>query len=450
MTHFARRWLLLALPALLLLAACSGGDEPDVVATPAASTTAAGSTATATATPTPTPEAPTPTQPLTVAEYSDFDVDRAFEDTRVLAVDIGIRSAGTDEEREAAEYIAAQLRDAGYVVGIEAFETTYRGDHSSIEAQGEGPALQALALGGSENGTATAPLVHAGLGAPEDFEGVDVRGAIALLDRGVVTFRDKARNAQDAGAAAVVIVNHDRGLFGGTLGAQSGVTVPVLGVAGQSGEALRALAEDGTPVTVTADVGRQSVTSHNVVGRNGECRAYLGAHYDTVPFGPGANDNASGTALIIELGRTNRVDGLCVIAFGAEEVGLLGSQAFVDAHDVSGALFMLNFDMVARIGQRANDGPRFVPGNIALAERGASVADRLGYGIPVGEFPLGASSDHVVFEEAGVPAITVHSGGSEFIHTSRDTMDTVFRADLAIFLEVSTALLRELLAELGG
>ena len=449
MTHVPRQWLLIALPALLLLAACSGGDEPDV-APPAASTPAAVSPTTETATATPTAAAPTPTQQPRAAEYSDFDVGRAFEDTRVLTVDIGIRSAGTDEEREAADYIAAQLRDAGYVVDIEAFDTTYRGDHSSIEAEGEGPALQALALGGSENGAARARLVYAGLGAPEDFEGLDVRGAIALLDRGVIPFRDKARNAQDAGAAAVVVVNHDRGLFGGTLGAQSGVTVPVLGVAGQAGEALRALADDGTPVTVTADVGRQSVTSHNVVGRNGECRAYLGAHYDSVPYGPGANDNASGTALIIELARTNRVDGLCVIAFGAEEVGLLGSQAFVDAHDVSGALFMLNFDMVARIGQRANDGPRFVPGNIALAERGASVADRLGYGIPVGEFPLGASSDHVVFEEAGVPAITVHSGGSEFIHTSRDTMDTVFREDLAIFLEVSTALLRELLAEQGG
>ena len=354
MTHFARRWLLLALSALLLLAACGGGDEPAAVSTPPASTPTATSPATAAASTTPTPEAPASTPPFTVAQYGDFNVERTFEDTRVLAVDIGIRPAGTEAEREAADYIASQLRDAGYVVDIEAFDTTYRGDHSSIAALGEGPSLQALALASSSNGTATAPLVHAGLGAPEDFEGVDVRDAIALLDRGVVPFRDKARNAQDAGAVAVVIVNYDRGLFGGTLGAQSGVTIPVLGVAGQAGAALRALADDGTPVTVTADVGRQSVTSQNVVGRNGECSAYLGAHYDSVPYGPGANDNASGTALLIELARTNRVEGLCVIAFGAEEVGLLGSRAFVDAHDVSDVVFMLNFDMVARIGQRAN------------------------------------------------------------------------------------------------
>ena len=448
MTHFARRWLLLALAALLL-AACSGGDESDAVATaPASTPTAASPTATAPpATPTPTVDASTV---FTVSQLVDPDVDRAFEHLRVLAVDIGIRPAGTDAEREAAEYIASQLRDAGYVVDIEEFGTTYRGDHSSLATAGEGPSLQALALGGSRNGEATAPLVHAGLGDAEDFEGVDVSGAIALLDRGVVPFRDKSRNAQDAGAVGVVIVNHDPGLFGGTLGELSGVTIPVIGIAGQSREALLALAADGTPVTVTADIGRREVTSQNVVGRNGECRGYLGAHYDSVPYGPGANDNASGTALIIELAHTHRVEGLCVIAFGAEEVGLLGSQAFVDAHDVSDTVFMLNFDMVARIGQRTHDGPRFVPGDAALAARGAAVADLLGYGIPVGDFPMGASSDHAIFEDAGVPSITVYSGGSDFIHTSLDTLDTVFREDLSIFLEVGTALLRELLTEHGG
>ena len=449
MTHFARRWLLLALAALLL-AACSGGDEPDAVATAPAGTPAAASpTATAPpATATPTVD---PSTVFTVSQLVDPDVDRAFEHLRVLAVDIGIRPAGTDAEREAAEYIASQLRDAGYVVDIEEFDTTYRGDHSSLATAGEGPSLQALALGGSRNGEATAPLVHAGLGDAEDLRGRRrERGDRPARPRRESRSVTSRRNAQDAGAVGVVIVNHDPGLFGGTLGELSSVTIPVIGIAGQSREALLALAADGTPVTVTADIGRREVTSQNVVGRNGECRGYLGAHYDSVPYGPGANDNASGTALIIELARTHRVEGLCVIAFGAEEVGLLGSRAFVDAHDVSDTVFMLNFDMVARIGQRTHDGPRFVPGDAALAARGAAVAGRLGYGIPVGDFPMGASSDHAIFEGAGVPSITVHSGGSDFIHTSLDTLDTVFREDLSIFLEVGTALLRELLTEHGG
>ncbi len=450
MTHVARRWLLLLVAAVLLTVACSGGGEPDAVATASAGTPTAPRTATApppTATPTPTAR---PSAPFTVLELADPDADRAFEHLRTLAVDIGIRSAGTDEEREAAEYVTSQLRDAGYVVDIEEFDTSYRGDHSSLATADDGPSLQAFALAASRNGTATAPLVHAGLGDIEDFEAVDVTGAVALLDRGVVPFRDMARSAQSAGAVGVVIVNNEPGFFGGTLGEASGVTIPVIGVSGQSREPLAALADGGAPVTVTADVGTREFTSQNVVGRNGECRAYLGAHYDTVPYGPGANDNASGTALMIELARTHRVEGLCVVAFGAEEVGLLGSRAFVDEHGVSGVLFMLNFDMVARIGQRTFDGPRFVQGDVALAERGAAVAARLGYGIAAGEFPFGAASDHVSFEDAGVPAVTLYSGGSEFIHTAMDTIETVFPQDLAILLEVATELLRELLAEYSG
>ena len=456
MTHFARRWLPLTLAALLL-AACTGGDEdaPAVTAPATTSTATAASTTApapdaATRTATPEPPARAATSAFTVSSLADPDVDRAYEDMRVLAVDIGIRSAGTADEREAAEYIASQLRDAGYVVLIEEFESTYRGDHSTLAAAGEGPSMQALALAGSRNGTARGALVHAGLGSPEAYRDTDVDGAIALLDRGLIPFRDKAVEAEAAGAIGVVIVNSEPGLFAGTLGELSGVTIPVIAVSGRAREALRVLADDGTNVTVTADVGQQTVTSQNVVGRNGECRGYLGAHYDSVPYGPGANDNASGAALIIELARTHRVEGLCVIAFGAEEVGLHGSRAFVDAHDVSDALFLLNFDMVARIGQRAADAPRFIPAAAELSQRAAAVADRLGYGILPGDFPSGSASDHVSFQEAGVPAITVHSGGYEFIHTSRDTIDTVYREDLAIFLEVSSELLRELLAEPGG
>ena len=161
-----------------------------------------------------------------------------------------------------------------------------------------------------------------------------------------------------------------------------------------------------------------------------------------MPLGPGANDNASGTALMIELAHTHRVDGLCVIAFGAEEIGLFGSRAFVDEHEdeVAQARFMLNFDMVSKITS-----PMFVAGDEELAALASDLASTLDEAIPVGSFPVFASSDHVSFENAGVPAITVHSGNDEFIHTGSDDLENVSAEDLALFLEISTALLRALL-----
>ena len=458
MTHTSRPRALLAglgLLAAALVLACSGDGDPAGATTTGSPPT----TATATSQPAPaatataTPEASPETSPDTSSEterapalelprFSEPDAARAFADLRTLAVAIGPRAAGTEAERRAAEFIAGQFAAAGYDATLEEFEATFGSDDSSLAVNGEGSPISALALSGSPNGEATAPLVFAGLGDPADLAAPGVEGAIALLDRGILTFAEKASNAQAAGAIGVVIVNNEAGLFRGALGEQPGLAIPVVGVTGEAGEALRALAAGGTPVTVRADLARRTATSQNVVARLGDaaCRAYLGAHYDSVPQGPGANDNASGTALLIELARSNAVEGLCYIAFGSEEVGLFGSRAYVSDHDVTAADWMLNFDMVARIG-----GPVFIQGDAGLAQRGSDLAAALGHAIPPGRFPANASSDHASFSQVGVPAITVTSGGADFIHTPQDAIDTVSIEDLAVLLDVATALLRDLL-----
>lgn len=444
LTRALRAILAVLAVGALLLAAC-GDDAPpsgEATATPTASPPPATATA-----------SPTATATSTAAPTISAGAERAFEHLRVLAIDIGERFAGTEGEREAAAYVVAQFEAAGYSVAIEEFEAQIRINDATIEIEGEGDPIRARPLAESPSGEASGRLVFAGLGEFSDFDGLDVEGAIVLLDRGVLTFALKAVNAEEAGAAGVIVINNEPGELYGTLGRGTGIAIPVIGVAGRLGSPLRAVAEDGAEVTIRSDIRSEVRTSQNVVGRpeDGECRAYLGAHYDSVPDTEGANDNASGTGLLIELSHVARGeefgDGLCFIAFGAEEVGLFGSRAFVQAHDVSGAAFMLNFDMVARIGQRAGDGPRFIAGDVALADLAAAVAGELGHGIQRGSFPANASSDHASFGEAGVPAITVHSGGAEFIHTPQDTIETVFIEDLAIFLDVSIALLERLYEE---
>lgn len=69
-------------------------------------------------------------------------------------------------------------------------------------------------------------LVPAGLGKPEDFKGIDVKGKYALVSRGEILFSDKAKNAGAAGALGVVIYNNVPGLIQGALTAD-GTTLPV-------------------------------------------------------------------------------------------------------------------------------------------------------------------------------------------------------------------------------
>ena len=196
----------------------------------------------------------------------------------------------------------------------------------------------------------------------------------------------------------------------------------------------------GVRLTVRASIDEIEVESQNVVGRSGErCEVYLGAHYDSVPAGPGANDNGSGTALLLEVARVHRADGVCVVAFGAEEIGLFGSRAFVDAHDVGGARLMLNFDMVGRL-----DGP-IVIGDAELTQ---SILDALAGAFPIaaGEFPPFASSDHVSFSDAGVPAVTITSGDDAAIHTSQDEVGRIAMEALETMLAIVDVALGELVS----
>ena len=311
----------------------------------------------------------------------------------------------------------------------------------------DGAALDVLSLGNSRDGEATGRLVAGGLGRQSDLAGVDMRGAVALLDRGLIRFSDKVANAEEAGAVAVVIVNDRPGIFRGSLGPQ-GSGVPVVAVSPEEAAALLdPLTGTGQPVTVRVELRVTQRQSVNVFGRPSEqpCDAYLGAHYDSVEAGPGANDNASGSAAIIELARTHRTPGLCVVAFGAEEFGLFGSRAFVEEHDVRNARFMLNFDMVAK-----RTGPVLVvtsddARSRELAELASALAAAAGYQLPPGSFPSFTSSDHVTFSRAGVPALTVHSGDDEFIHRPQDDLANVSVEDLGAMLEAAAAILRGLL-----
>ncbi len=398
-------------------------------AAPTATIPAAGATAFTSRSPTATP-----------AAVATPDVERVLTHARMLAGTIGIRAAGTDGERAAAKYIAGVLQAAGYDATIEPFTFTTRFDDSKLEYAGT--SKRGAALDGSPNEDATGALVVAGLGRAEDFAGLDAKGHIALVRRGEIPFATKAANARNAGAVAVVIANDRPGPFGGTLGTNA-VGIPVIGVDGATWDQLSG--RTGETVTARATTGTRSVDSQNVVGRRGgDCRAYLGGHYDSVPAGPGANDNASGTSTMLELARVRPANGLCVVAFGAEEVGLFGSQAFVKQHLVGGAQFMLNFDMAGRIEHPIIVGDDALTATIVgILAKGSD--DRM----KAGKFPPFASSDHVSFISVGVPAVTITSGDDPgFIHTPRDTVEHLDRDALAFTLGTGDTVLSALLKTL--
>jgi aminopeptidase YwaD len=439
-------WLtpIVVLLAALVMSACGADNESTPTPTP---TTTATATVEPTVTPSPTP-APTPT-----VAPADPDGDLAFDHVLALSVDIGSRPAGSDAESAAADYISDQLESFGYETEIQEFpfqSSVLR--QASLEVTAPEPTtIGANPLLRSASGRAEGELVFADLGLPEDYPPEGANGRIALLRRGVLLFAEKVANAEDAGASAVIIFNNESGGFSGAL--QEDSTIPVLAISQVDGERLLSLLEEGS-VRVSIEVNELSGTSRNVIGRPSDepCDTISGGHFDSVPQGPGGNDNASGTAAVLELARvvaTRDLPGVrCFVLFGAEEVGLLGSRHFVDTltpEELDALDAMLNFDVVG------GEGAWQLDGTPELAERAVSLASDAGIdaaGVPLKK---GYSSDHATFLQMNVPAVLFLRYNEDFfsniIHTAQDTAELVKPLYLEQAVTMGLALLTSLAEE---
>lgn len=165
---------------------------------------------------------------------------------------------------------------------------------------------------------------------------------------------------------------------------------------------------------------------------------YVTAHYDSVPGSPGANDDATGTAAILELARNmNNVSTdkeIRFIAFGAEEIGLVGSRYYVDQlsdSEIDRSIINFQLEMLGSIWEPSSKLlVNTVDGNPNLVwEYTKAASETLGVNDSVVLFRRG-SSDHVPFHNVGIDAAALNmgpeSGGLEpWYHTPEDTFDKI-------------------------
>jgi hypothetical protein len=320
-------------------------------------------------------------------------------------------------------------------------------------------------------------FVGYGVSAPEsgydDWAGVDVRGRIALALEGApphlsglaASRLDKLIAARRAGAAALLIVADRLPSLAATAAAVrivSGTVTPA------GADAL--LAPSATTIAkLAATIGKRRAPASFVSAGDAELRValepadlrgvnvvgvlpgrepalageavVLGAHYDHLGLvggrlHPGADDNASGTAVVLGLARAFAAAGpldrtLVFALFGAEEIGLVGSGHYVREPSVPMArtVAMLNFDMVGRLrdgaltvgGLDSGGGLREI---VTDAARATGATPRLA-GSPYGP------SDHARFYGGGVPVLFFHTGTHSDYHRPGDTVDKLDAAGMA-------------------
>jgi aminopeptidase YwaD len=366
-----------------------------------------------------------------------------------LVEGLGPRESATEQEREAAEHLASQFGEMGYLVEVQPFSVERLSpEESGLTLHTDNPVtekMEVAPLSGSSFGEVSGLLVPVGLGRLGDIPEEGLERKIALSQRGEITFRRKAQNAEEAGAVGVVIYNNESGNFRGSLGGSA--DIPVVSVSRSDGQRMEELVSAGE-VEATVSLVVEETPSRNVIAEKpgtGDEVVIIGAHYDTVRNISGANDNASGTAVILtiarELSEKSFPFTVRFIAFGSEEVGLLGSRAYVDAlseAERGQIMAMMNFDALG-------SGTSLVLlGDSRLTELAMNQGDLRGINLEVSPGLRGGSSDHASFAESGVPVVAFVSNDSSRIHTPQDTLEFINPALLAGAAQLGLDLLDEL------
>ncbi|MGH8902614.1 MAG: M20/M25/M40 family metallo-hydrolase [Egibacteraceae bacterium] len=291
----------------------------------------------------------------------------------------GNRASGLPGYAKSADYVKRRLEAAGYRVTLQPFSFPFFEELAPAQLALVAPGAKTF-VGGTDfitmrysgSGDVTAPIQAVDVVLPpspqpsstsgcedSDFTGF-AKGNVALIQRGTCVFAQKATNAQKAGAAAVLIFNEgqpDRqDAISGSLDAP-GIDIPVLSISFAVGQELASTS--GARVHVVTSTKSEARKTSNVLAETAVGRTdrvvVVGAHLDSVPEGPGINDNGSGTAVNLEIAeqiarlRIKPANRVRFAFFGAEELGLLGSKHYVSQlskREITDIAVNLNFDMM--------------------------------------------------------------------------------------------------------
>ncbi len=278
--------------------------------------------------------------------------------------------------------------------------------------------------------------------------------------------RTEIKNATDKGAKAIVFFNTSNLPDGIRFDARDGsekASIPVFYLS--SAARTKFLPDPATAydVKLKSDIGVKQRTASNVVGYidNGAATTIIfGAHFDHLGYGEdgnsmirdgsrnihnGADDNASGTAALIELAKLmkkskSKQNNYLFIAFSGEELGLFGSKYFVDhpTIELKAVNFMVNMDMVGRLSDSSKT---VTVGGFGTSPSWASIVTtnkKTGFHVKYDSSGTGPS-DHTSFYRKDIPVLFFFTGLHSDYHKPSDDADKInYTGELLIIKYIST------------
>ncbi|MDD3805906.1 MAG: M28 family peptidase [bacterium] len=383
-----------------------------------------------------------------------------------LTREIGVRLAGSEGERLAAEYIAGEFAGYGAAVSLEEYEIQSRvveKQHLLINIGGrweEFPCSLFSNTPGTDGRMLEAPLVFfegTGSSGLPDFS--DLRGRAVVHLGTHIESRDYYRALMEAEPAFLLMVDIR---YPGTIPLADGMfpaytrsigAVPTVNAAFM--DAWRWKAEEATAARLSVRGGMQPGISQNVIadlpGTDPEAGlVIIGAHHDTQADSVGADDNAIGVAGLLELARVlpsfKLKRDIRLISFGTEEQLSVGSAAYVRRHRQEmeeRGLLMINLDSYGSLlgwTELICNGPQ------KLADYACGFYEARGQYVKISR-KIEPYADHFPFVAAGVCGLYLGRsnclGGRFFHHRPDDNMSRVSVRIAASLLDCTVALIRD-------
>ena len=387
------------------------------------------------------------------------------------------RETGTEGEKLAYEYLLREFRTVGllpkgtqgYIQPFPFNAGSYMGVANSLKVNKKSfkaeEQFYPLAYSTNKKFEGKSVQVGYGISAPtkNDYEGLkDLNGKIFIMESGYpeemdphskmaeyADLRTRIDSAIAKGAIAVIFINTNKDTENPSKKYSNRITPSSIPVVFASGEAASYLVESkGATISGETEILKKERTGHNVIGyldNKAEYTVVIGAHYDHLGYGidgslyrgdqklvhNGADDNASGTAGLIELGRILRTapykkNNYLFIAFSGEEMGLLGSNHLVKhlpvpAEKIS---YMLNMDMIGRL--KPEDPVLIINGAGTSPEFNKAFAAIKVEGLKIKTTESGVGpSDHTSFYLKDIPVLHFFSGTHSDYHKPEDDEEKI-------------------------
>ena len=390
--------------------------------------------------------------------YTSF---ATIDNLTILCDDFGSRFGGTEGEKLAAEFIAKRFEDYGlHNVHLEPFDYLgWRRGPAELEIlEPLRKTMPCISLPHSPAGEVSAELFDAGDGAPATFDKTSSSMAGKIVMASSETFpagskrwvhrSEKFGRSLLNGAPAFIFMNHYPAYGPATGGVGhdgKAALIPAISVSREDGSFLQRLLKRHGSVTLrvkTTDINEQMV-SWNVIGdlpgsAQAEEIVMLGSHYDGHDISQGAQDPASGTVSVLEAARllaryaAPRPYTLRFALWGVEEIGLLGSTAYTEAHqdELDRLRFYFNMDSAGAVKNKGVVLNEWKELETLIGSWQTDIA----YPFKISQ-SINAFSDHYPFLLAGVPTgglenVPRSTSGRGYGHTRHDTLEKLELRDL--------------------